>query len=71
MGVIAQIDNYYEAAGLMSRIEAWSKAYPHATLDQTPRLGGHVDGTAAKRLRASQSVSSHPSLTANGEAPSE
>jgi transcriptional regulator with XRE-family HTH domain len=29
-GLIARIDNYYEAAGMMSRIDVWSKMYPHA-----------------------------------------
>lgn len=29
-GLITQIHWYYDAAGLMSRLEAWSKLYPHA-----------------------------------------
>lgn len=29
-GLISRMENYYEAAGLMSRIEQWSKMYPHA-----------------------------------------
>ena len=29
-GVIDRIENYYEASGLMSRVEAWAKLYPQA-----------------------------------------
>lgn len=29
-GAIARIDSYYEAAGLMSRVEAWARMYPEA-----------------------------------------
>jgi transcriptional regulator with XRE-family HTH domain len=30
-GVIDRIENFYEASGLMSRVEAWAKQYPHAS----------------------------------------
>lgn len=30
-GLITRIDQFYDAPGLMSRVEAWAKAYPHAS----------------------------------------
>jgi transcriptional regulator with XRE-family HTH domain len=43
-GLIDRIENYYEASGLMSRIEAWAKLYPHASwlkhFDLTAMSGG-------------------------------